>query len=894
VLFFSEDHSNKVNQLMVDILHPLLTESDTISFELLDTILLHIVEPAKSSKKHAYNLAKILITKSADALEQYIQSFINQALVMDKPEKNYTSVSKIFDLIYELYTMAPKTLNGVLPQLECKLKSSSENDRLKSVSLLSKMFSDKDSKLYEEHPQLWKLFMGRFMDISNVVRIKCVQSTMMFLVNHEELRPQIIENLKNRQHDSDETVRYEVVMSIVEATKRDFSVISKCPDLLTFVKERTLDKVFKIRKEALTGLAIIYKKYMSAVQSKEEVDPVIKQAADWIKNKILHGYYMVQAEDRILVERLLITHLVPYQLPADERMKVLYHLLATIDENATKAFIELQKNQSKIRRMIGDWVRLHKQKEMTPAMKKDLAGRCSSISKLLPDPVKAQEFLLKFSLHLRNNPQLLKEMEIILKKDVACKECADTIGQVLKKLGQPVLTNQYFNTIKIMLNRIASLIIDRSGLEILLALNEKCLVADENQNCFQKTKNGNWSDEDDDEEKPKNSNSVIEDLPTSVAAERGLKLLAVLSYIFPAHFQDPEILKKMVDLLAHEKEYVAPNVLKAFCYLGRYKSLMESYPEIVVELAPICKEYVLSGTPKQAKHAIQAMFINTQQHLQQSYNNFSATEDNEKLKKIDIFQEIVESFNQTLNSSNDHYRTAIVSLGHIAYNLPEKYNIQFKNIISRKIVKELLVKDVPEDRDDVPNLDWCEEEELPEDTRCRVEGLKAMARWLLGLKKDVLSAQKTFRMLNAFIKQKGDLLEQNRLSTAEKSWLRLSAGKAMLKICEQCGVGDQFTPDQFYNLSQLMVDEVDEVREIFVRKLHKGLSKAVPPKCLSVEFMGCYVLGGREKNQKILQQIKINIEADVARRRDYIKNFAAGEFSFLLLIGLLEKKICSK
>lgn len=34
--------------------------------------------------------------------------------------------------------------------------------------------------------------------------------------------------------------------------------------------------------------------------------------------------------------------------------------------------------------------------------------------------------------------------------------------------------------------------------------------------------------------------------------------------------------------------------------------------------------------------------------------------------------------------------------------------------------------------------------------------------------------------------------------------LRLAAGSAMLKICEQKGVGDQFTSEQFYNLSGLM------------------------------------------------------------------------------------------
>lgn len=45
----------------------------------------------------------------------------------------------------------------------------------------------------------------------------------------------------------------------------------------------------------------------------------------------------------------------------------------------------------------------------------------------------------------------------------------------------------------------------------------------------------------------------------------------------------------------------------------------------------------------------------------------------------------------------------------------------------------------------------------------QLEGLKTMARWLLGLKADELSAQKTFRMLNALIVNQGDLLQQGRL-----------------------------------------------------------------------------------------------------------------------------------
>lgn len=83
--------------------------------------------------------------------------------------------------------------------------------------------------------------------------------------------------------------------------------------------------------------------------------------------------------------------------------------------------------------------------------------------------------------------------------------------------------------------------------------------------------------------------------------------------------------------------------------------------------------------------------------------------------------------------------------------------------------------------------------------------MKAMARWLIGLKNDKVSAQKTFRMFNAFLSQKGDLTQSGILSKSELAWLRLQAGCSMLKICEQKGVGDQYTAEQFFLLSRLMM-----------------------------------------------------------------------------------------
>lgn len=230
---------------------------------------------------------------------------------------------------------------SVLPQLECKLKSPLENERLGAVTLLARMFSEKESELAKHHSALWRAFLGRFNDISVTIRTKCVQYSMHFLLNHPDLRKDITETLKLRQHDAEENVRYEVVMAIVSTARKNFQVVSDSEDLLEFVKERTLDKKFKIRKEAMSGLALIYRKHLND----PDVPNATKKAVTWIKDKILHGYYMQGIEDRLLVERLLNTCLVPFTLPPEERMKKLYHLLGTIDDHATKAFIELQKNQ---------------------------------------------------------------------------------------------------------------------------------------------------------------------------------------------------------------------------------------------------------------------------------------------------------------------------------------------------------------------------------------------------------------------------------------------------------------------------------------------------------------------------------------------------------------------
>ncbi|ESO93934.1 hypothetical protein LOTGIDRAFT_177294 [Lottia gigantea] len=119
----SEKHSSKVKNFMLDMMCPLISESDTVSPELLDTILINVVEPQKSQNKCAYDLARELLKRTSNAIEPYIQAFFNNTLMLGKTSKSDVS-NHLYDLIYELNQISPNVLLAVLPQLEFKLKVS--------------------------------------------------------------------------------------------------------------------------------------------------------------------------------------------------------------------------------------------------------------------------------------------------------------------------------------------------------------------------------------------------------------------------------------------------------------------------------------------------------------------------------------------------------------------------------------------------------------------------------------------------------------------------------------------------------------------------------------------------------------------------------------------------
>ena len=86
------------------------------------------------------------------------------------------------------------------------------------------------------------------------------------------------------------------------------------------------------------------------------------------------------------------------------------------------------------------------------------------------------------------------------------------------------------------------------------------------------------------------------------ASERGLRLLFVLSFVFPSHFMYRyfyskigshnlvlisyirDVLKELLSMLGNQEDSVAPLVLSILTFIGKHKPINESFPDLQVGL----------------------------------------------------------------------------------------------------------------------------------------------------------------------------------------------------------------------------------------------------------------------------------------------------------------------
>ena len=168
-----------------------LEESEGISEELLDVLLLPLLPQNKADHPTAYQLAGTVLCRVAATIQAPISALLNQILVgtsRDSQGGNSDLAEHIYSLIYELHKISPSLLNRVLPNIYMQLQVEELDIRLNAVKLLGNLFASPYADYCVEFARNFKEYLGRLGDLSADIRLEVIESCALIVHNKPAMR----------------------------------------------------------------------------------------------------------------------------------------------------------------------------------------------------------------------------------------------------------------------------------------------------------------------------------------------------------------------------------------------------------------------------------------------------------------------------------------------------------------------------------------------------------------------------------------------------------------------------------------------------------------------------------------------------------------------------------
>ncbi|CAH8548483.1 unnamed protein product [Heterobilharzia americana] len=490
-----------VHQMVLDMLVKVVSDSEKfLSPDIVAFLLQFLIEPAKSTQPAQHAFSRDVIIRTADQLEYQIQMLLQNSLIVGKcSEEKIKTKSKpvsspenvlddsatvdldafdsedeeatpdplgehAFPIIYALHTIQNSIVAPVLPTIEIKLKSPIVRERKRSFRLLARLFAEPNSLLHRRNPNLWDAFLGRFNDIDSEVRKLCIYMLPQLLKQNQDLpQDQLLACFQQRIYDPDEDVRLLALRTMTTLSKQSESEISD--DIFELLKERSRDKTLSIRKEASSALSSLYKgslqsRYLSAAKSSSAL------------NTVLHLYYQNSLDDKIIVERLLKSSIIPYHFENLIRVQALFRCYSLMDEASMKVMQEIFKTQYSALNLLRGVVKLlnnHNDSKIPPEVNTEIMDVIQRFSALIPKSERSVEHLKRFFNQVHKDKALRKYLLKMTKPQSTCVEATTALRDILKKIGAITGTensandNQinYARVVKVLLERCAPVLFDR-------------------------------------------------------------------------------------------------------------------------------------------------------------------------------------------------------------------------------------------------------------------------------------------------------------------------------------------------------------------------------------------------------------------------------------------------
>lgn len=191
---------------------------------------------------------------------------------------------------------------------------------------------------------------------------------------------------------------------------------------------------------------------------------------NWIPSTIMKIYFQDSIEDKLMVERLLNSCIVPYSLAPKEKMAQLYYAFTTFDDFSVLSLVEIMKNRVLLYQLMKSIVELSESADKSPETAVKLEAEVAQVASHLMDVAKGGEFLKVLLGLFKKNLNLKSYFKSFVNLGCSCAKTMQLIQLIFTNMN--TLSAAQMGMGKRLIERMSSLIIDRECLEKLIDLVE--------------------------------------------------------------------------------------------------------------------------------------------------------------------------------------------------------------------------------------------------------------------------------------------------------------------------------------------------------------------------------------------------------------------------------------
>jgi sister chromatid cohesion protein PDS5 len=828
----------------------------------------------------AYNMAKSLCTSCPEKMTTQICQYFNNVIVdasaaistsgtskhagrrlsdadvSDDDAEGLADLSKAHRLIRELWRACPDVLVNVIPQLEAELLSDNVSLRLLATETLGDVvagigiaglppLASPDPAAYPlpsidaaettaattnplttplspkpfstVHSAAYSSFLSRRHDKSPVIRAAWTTAVSRILLTSaggigisESEHEVLLKGLAQMLGDADEKVRLAAIKSISAFDYRGvvnrlglIGGISEAGSVIAGLAERCKDRKQPVREEAVQLLARLWGvASLDIERGSEKVTAALGEAP----TRIFATYFTNDADIHVMIDKVLFESMIPISFPPVKvrisrtdgqkhrakdredgsqegpavdpdaiRVRRILTLIRSLDSKTRMVFFSMQLRQAQLTKAMGALLNACEQYNGgvvdgdEDEIKSSLARYIDGIAKHFPDPQKVSADLWKFAkMHDRRNYQLIK---FAMGPQHDYRTVTKAIKELTKRIQTgPANTQSLLETLTPLLYRCSLLVYNRSHVPAIMDI------------------------------------SRTDESGLSETAHEMLKEISA---------RNPEVLKTHIQDLCKDLEANAPtsqaegapgaDTLKACAAFAR------KYPSEVLKdrkfLTAMTQYALFSTSPRAAKHAVSIVLT---------------VADKKEMYAKEILQKAVENCTHT----SPHFLASLAAIAQLCLLAPATVSAE-SDAILKIVYDDILPHNRTSNGSHAAWSDSPDDETISKElalkilvNRCRSEDDKANPEEFEEI------ATPLYALLVQLITNDGEIAKQQDTPLAQKTRLKLTAARFILKLCtyrRRCE--DLVTPSMFVSIASIVLSTPNEVRVGFVNQLKKYLGQ---------------------------------------------------------------------